>query len=225
MKNRLEVHLETKHLITQYKKSRAHRINEKRSFSFEEKGIQMFHEIIEYLDVENSVRYQREPTKTFDNVYAYDFCSFTWAYLPRVYWNERSLSSILMGQEVKPGYGQTVRELSANMLYDFLVDQGKKYHNWEQIEDPVELQNLANEGHVCIISAKHRNTRKSGHITIVPPEHKRFIRQGLVPVQSQAGSSNFKYKTRQNWYLKDSYSDFGFFVNRRPKEISFKGVQ
>ena len=225
MKNRLEVHLETKKIITPNTSRRAHRINEKCSFSFEEKGIQMFHEIIEYLDVENSVRYQREPTKTFDNVYAYDFCSFTWAYLPRVYWKKKSLSNILAGQEVKAGYGETVRELSTNMLYDFFLNEGKYYHNWEQIENPVELQNLANEGHICIISAKNSNTRRSGHMTIVPPEYKGFTRKGAIPVQSQAGAGNFKYKLGQNWYLNNRYSDFGFFVNRRPKEISFKGAQ
>jgi len=221
----LETHLNSKRLITQSnKKNRAHKINEQHRFSFEESGIQMFHDIIDYLDVEKSDRYLREPTKTFCNIYAYDFCSFTWAYLPRVYWNKKSFSNILMGQEVKAEYGKTVRELSANMLYDFLVSEGKEYHQWEEIDDPVELQNLANKGHVCIICAKHSNPRRSGHITIVPPEYKKFRRQGLIPVQSQAGASNFKYKMRQNWYMRDHYSHFGFFVNRRPKNISFRAA-
>ncbi|MGH1339712.1 MAG: hypothetical protein ACRBFS_26575 [Aureispira sp.] len=219
---KLEVHLETKNLITAQKKNRAHKINDKMSFSFEEKGVQMFHDIIDYLDVEKSPRYKREPTKTFCNIYAYDFCSFTWAYLPRVYWNKKALAALAEGVEVKTLYGKTVRELSANMLYDFLVGIGKTEHDWEEIQDTLELQKLANEGHVCIICAKHKNARRSGHITIVAPEQENYKRKGLVPVQSQAGANNYKYKSGNNWYLSKSYSDYGFFVNRRPSELTFK---
>ena len=134
------------------------------------------------------------------------------------------------------------------LLFDLVYKKNKELSSYYQIIDDVkscdivvfpidyvkflkfnseflELQNLANEGHVCIISAKHSNARRSGHMTIVPPEYKGFTREGAIPVQSQAGASNFKYKLGQNWYLNDRYSDFGFIVNRRPKGISFKGAQ
>jgi hypothetical protein len=223
LRKKLEAYLELDRVtVTPQKKNRVYKINEKKLSNFKEKKAPTFHDIFDYLDVENSVRYKREPSKTFCNVYTCDFCSFTWAYLPRVYWNKKSFSEILKGKKVEANLLKTVHELSANMLYDFLVNEGEQYHNWEQVKSPVSLQQLANEGHVCIIVGKHHNPSKSGHITIVSPEHPHFKMKKRIPVQSQAGINNFKYKTGQDWFLKDKYCHVGFFVNKRPKDIPFK---
>lgn len=214
--DKLCVHLEISHhkVTPASEKRQAYRINIEEPLDYDLDSVDLYHQIIGFLDVEKSPRYKRQGSKTYCNIYAYDFCCYTTAYLPRVYWTDAAFGDILAGKEVAIEYGRTVSELSANKLYDFLVGKGKEYHNWEEVANGAELQHLANEGHVCIISAKRKDLATSGHITVVPPETEQFQMENSIPIQSQAGATNFKYKKRQSWYLGSQYSHYGFFVNK-----------
>jgi hypothetical protein len=59
------------------------------------------HQLIEKLDVETSLRYQRTVEDTYCNVYSYDFCYFAKVYLPTVWWTAESLEKIVSGQDVE----------------------------------------------------------------------------------------------------------------------------
>lgn len=175
--------------------------------------------IVEYLKVETSARYRPAGGQTFCNVYAYDYCYCAGVFLPRVWWNSVSLGRIEGGAEVKPIYGTTVYELNANALFEWLRDDGPAF-GWRRIagtgDDQVkELQDAANAGQVCVISAIRKNRKRSGHIGCVIPEGAAVLQSSpCVPVQSQAGVRNFCASVQPGrWWLDSQFEDRGFFVH------------
>lgn len=104
---------------------------------------------------------------------------------------------ITAGTSVSPIYDKTVSELNANSLHNWFSEYGDEF-DWRQTFDLTELQESANSGSVCIMSARRKDLNKSGHICAVVPEtdhHKAVRKSGNVttPVQSQAGATNFRY--------------------------------
>lgn len=172
--------------------------------------------IVSWLDVERKARYAPNSQHTYCNIYAYDFCYLASVYLPRVWWLPSAIERLKQGKAVSPIYGQTVSELNANSLFNWLKDYGPTF-GWNRTFDLTQMQNAANDGQVVIICAHNRKPNRSGHICSVVPEtaSKKATRSGVTVthlLQSQAGRSNIKYFTR-SWWLSDTFRDFGFWIN------------
>lgn len=169
--------------------------------------------IVDWLDVENSLRY-RPDGRTWCNIYAYDFCTFAGAYLPHVWWkNETKMPT--PQQIANPQMEKDITEYNANSLFNWYKKHSSNF-GWTPLrksKDFTEMQNLANEGHVvvgtfwnpsmeCINKETGKPKRCSGHVLMVIPESdkKRADRDtnGMVtmPVHSQAGRYNFAYGVR-----------------------------
>lgn len=174
-------------------------------------------EIIKWLRVEASSRYKATSTATYCNIYAYDYCYLAGAYLPRVWWTTDAIQKLQTGQQVSPIYDETVRELNANSLFNWLRTFGPGF-GWTRTFDPSLLQSAANDGQVCLICAQQKNLNRSGHICAVVPETdtQKAARNGLTvtrPLQSQAGRTNHSYKAAQSWWTREEFRDFGFWVH------------
>lgn len=172
--------------------------------------------IVDWLDVENSARYLPTSQNTYCNIYAYDYCYLAGVYLPRVWWMPSAIVLLEHGESVSPVYGQTVQELNANALFNWLKDYGVRF-GWNRTFDLTQMQNAANAGQVVIICGQNKIPNRSGHICPVVPETSSATakRNGLVvtnPLQSQAGRNNLKYFTR-NWWPSATFRDFGFWIN------------
>lgn len=180
----------------------------------------VMHQIVSYLAVDKSARYQREPGKTYCNIYAYDYCYLTGAYLPRVWWTGKALIKLSQQQPVEPIYGVTVNEMNANSLYYWLNEWGDDF-GWLRTYDADELQSKVNEGRTGIICGNNIKPSNSGHICCVIPEIEGITalrKSGKVvcPLTSQAGKSNFqlntdpKFRDYQWWHF-SSIEHFGFW--------------
>lgn len=173
--------------------------------------------IVEWLDVENSARYIAGDGRTFCNIYAHDYCYLAGVYLPRVWWRDRALMRLESGEAVRPVYDQTLREMNANSLFEWLREWGREF-DWEHVFDLDELQDRVDNGHVGVIVAQRRELNRPGHITAVVPEtdqHQAEREDGRVvrPLQSQAGTRNFRYGTT-HWWTDERFRDFAFWTAR-----------
>ncbi len=174
--------------------------------------INSIYEILKYLDVETSQRY--EPRKyTYCNIYAHDYCYLNDIYLPRVWWTQKAIQSLTKGNTVEVAYGKTIHELNANSLYLWLIEYGPQF-GWKRVHDIKTLQEKANQGAICVISARNKQSNRSGHISCVIPElneHKALVKNNLFyPLMSQAGRNN-KYLFNSRWWSSSRFSHFGFF--------------
>ncbi len=178
--------------------------------------------IADYLDSAAAahLRYQPKSGTTYCNIYACDYCYLAGVYLPRVWWTDRALEGLHSGEDVAVAYGRTVRELNANALHDWLEDHGTG-HGWQREIDLTTLQAAANAGEVCLIVGKRRDLNRSGHIVAVAPEHAGFdarrnaAGEVLRPVESQAGTRNFRYAVgRSAWWLNARFQSFAFWRHR-----------
>lgn len=178
-------------------------------------------QILAYLDVGNKSKHKRYRAgggNTYCNIYAYDYCCLTQAFLPRNWWTGASIAKLTQGVSVEPKYDKTVKELRANDLHDWFQDWGAQF-GWKPAQSPNELQNAANQGKVCIIVAKRTNTGSPGHITAVVPETAtvKATRHGgivFIPVQSQAGSNNFTRETPgRRFWTGSQFQSHGFWIH------------
>ncbi|PKB16559.1 hypothetical protein [Flavobacterium sp. 5] len=177
-------------------------------------------QLIDKLDVENSIRYQRTPEDTYCNVYAYDFCHFSKVYVPTVWWTDESLEKIKQGQEVTAVFEDTVDRIYSSAIHDWLSEWGPHF-GWERMATVDEIQNKVNaNGGVGIICAKRKIKGLSGHIVPVVPEtdsHKAYRENGTViyPLQSQAGILNYNYfsEVRKDWWNDELYSSHVFYYH------------
>ena len=61
--------------------------------------------------------------------------------------------------------------------------------------------NGANNGHIVIISARNKDSKKSGHINIILPELPDSpAAKDNLPLQSQAGRTNFAISRSKKWW-------------------------
>jgi len=175
-------------------------------------------EIVNYLAVDASSRYQPRGSRTFCNVYAYDYCYLAKVYLPRVWWLPSAIERLASGESLPVRYGITVGEMSANSLFTWLKDLGGRF-GWTRVFSETELQDAANLGRVCLISAQRVDLGASGHIAAVVPENppntsKRDGGSVRVPLQSQAGASNFRFGTSSGrWWAGVKFRESGFWVH------------
>jgi len=167
------------------------------------------------LNVENAIRYKKT-AYTFCNIYAYDFCYLCEVFLPRVWWSESALISLSNGGQVDIRYGETVFEIRANELFQWLKEFGSSF-GWRRVFTAQELQTAADQGYVGVVVANTKNHDNSGHICVVVPQtdvHTPVTMEGeiVTPVMSDAGLSNHEYYSYR-WWTKDKYSFFGFWIN------------
>jgi hypothetical protein len=176
------------------------------------------HQIVDWLNVEQSARYAPNSTSTYCNIYAHDYCYLNGVYLPRIWWSGRALIELSNRVSVPVQYGQTVNELNANNLLRWFFEWGDDF-GWRRVFDLNELQAEANRGKVCIICARNVNENRSGHICAVVPESnsQKASRNPdgsvKIPLQSQAGRVNKKYSSNSLWWLGATFVDFGYFVH------------
>jgi len=190
------------------------------SFGYWPKDRKQIYNLLDYLDVEHSARYQPTAGATHCDCYVGDYCAFRGVYLPSgIFWNSTVMlnaqnghpfpEKAILGPVEKGG---TVHELNANALFEWLLDYGTDF-GWSEISNLTTLQDLANKNAVCIISAKNRQPGKSGHIVVVIPEWPEKLAiavrdsQGLVsyPVTSEAGGKCHKISIGDNWFLNPKY--------------------
>lgn len=173
-------------------------------------------EIINWLKVEQSERYLPGNSSTFCNIYAYDYAYLAGAFLPRVWWTRKAIIDIQDGNNVPVRYGETVRELNANSIFDWFEDFSADF-GWTRVFDITQLQEAANQGQVCIINAQRTNLNASGHICAVVPEVEgnkasRASSEVIMPLQSQAGAHNFRYGV-STWWKGSQFRSFGFWTH------------
>ena len=174
--------------------------------------------IVQLLDVEHSARYQRTANTTFCNIYAYDFCYMAKVYLPRVWWMSKAILDLSRGVEPGVAYGKTVRELTANGLFDWLSEWGDDY-GWQRVTDVNDLQSAANHGFVGVICAQRQVLSTPGHIVVVVPESAGHVAERVgqsvtLPLQSQAGGKNKSYFCNQWWIDRGAeFRAHGFWVH------------
>ena len=178
-------------------------------------------DIVDWLDVESSARYQPAPDKTFCNVYAADFCFLAGAYLPRTWWMASALAAMAAGSATpRPVYAQNIRELRADDLLAWLQEFGAAF-GWRQVFDLTALQDGVNRGDVGLVCADRATEGRPGHIVAVVPETPRLQAardaDGRVqrPVQSQAGASNHTRIVHASRWWDDQikFRDRGFFLH------------
>jgi hypothetical protein len=175
-------------------------------------------DIVAWLDSENRahLRYGPRSSVTFCNIYAYDYCYLAGVYLPRVFWTPAALVRLGTGEEVPVRYDNTVGELNANALHDWLRDFGPGF-GWRWVADLDVLQASANAGQACLIVAKRKDTNRSGHIVAVVPEDRlRAARRAdgavLRPVESQAGVTNHRLIVKPTaWWRGEQFQSFAFW--------------
>jgi hypothetical protein len=180
-----------------------------------EEKLAALHAIVDWLDVETNARYLPGGSRTFCNIYAHDYCYLASVFLPRVWWNGRALARLQAGAPVSPTYGETVRELSANSLFDWLHEWGTEF-GWRRVFDLDALQEAANDGGVGVIVAQRHDRNASGHIAVVVPEndeHAAIRSEGRVtrPLQSQAGTNNHRYNTL-HWWTHRRFREAAFWI-------------
>jgi len=177
--------------------------------------------IIDWLAVDKKkhLRYQPYDQKTFCNIYTHDFCYLAGVYLPRVWWTPKAIE--LLGQEktVQPLLGNTIEEQRANSLFRWLRDFGMRF-GWRQTGNLNSLQKEVNQGAIGLIVARRKEDGRSGHIVMIVPEtmDQRAKRNPegdvIAPLQSQAGSINFRYGTgRLNWWKDDRFAEWAFWMH------------
>ncbi|APW37983.1 hypothetical protein RD110_12915 [Rhodoferax koreense] len=181
--------------------------------------LQQLARLADWLDVEASARYARRDGLTFCNVYAADYCYLAAVYLPRVWWTGAAIARLAAGQAVQAAYGDTVREMRADDLYQWLLDFGAMF-GWRRVPDATALQAAANGGGVGIVCADRETPGRPGHITVVVPEADGHVAlrdaAGNVdqPLQSQAGAVNKRFGSAgRNWWLGAEFRGHVFFVH------------
>ena len=177
--------------------------------------------IIAWLAVDKSAhqRYQPASTATFCNIYAHDYAFLAGAYLPRVWWLPGAIEKWAKGETVEPLYEKTIDEQRANDLFRWFRDFGPRF-GWRQTGTLTKLQEAASLGGIGIIVARRKLEGRSGHIVAVVPEteDERAKRDSsgevIAPLQSQAGSVNFRYGTgKLNWWKGDQFADSAFWIH------------
>jgi len=177
--------------------------------------------IIDWLAVDKPShrRYQPTATSTFCNVYAHDYCFLAGAYLPRVWWMPGAIERLAKGETVEPLYEKTIDEQRANDLFRWFRDFGLRF-GWRQTGTLTKLQEAVNLGGIGIIVARRKQDGKSGHIVAVVPEtaSARAVRDQngnvAAPLQSQAGSVNFRYRAPSKaWWKGEQFADSAFWIH------------
>jgi hypothetical protein len=144
--------------------------------------------------------------QTYCNVYGTDMVNAMGGYLPRV-WYRKDLYSAAK-TPLDQLQGEPKDELSANMIGSWLAKWGADF-GWKPTADAQAAQTAANAGRVVIIQAS-KVDGSAGHVNVVLAEgaghqHTTDAKGGFQPLQSQAGSDNFKYSDTADKGIGDNW--------------------
>ena len=179
--------------------------------------------VIDWLaaDAPAHLRYQARAGLTFCNIYCHDVCHLAGAYLPRVWWSSTALIALAQGRAVQALIGDTIREMRANDLFRWLREFGPAF-GWRQTGTLSALQQAANQGALGLIVARRKEDGRSGHIVVVAPEtdaqpaRRNAAGEVTAPLQSQAGTTNFRRSTgKANWWRAEQFAESAFWVHAR----------
>lgn len=175
--------------------------------------------IIDWLAVDDATHRRYQPGKyTYCNIYAHDYCYLAGVYLPRVWWTPGAIEKLAQGQTVQPFYGKTIDEQRANGLFRWLRDFGPRF-GWQGTGTVSKLQLEVNQGAIGLIVARHKEDGRPGHIVAVVPEtddqraRRNAAGEVTAPLQSQAGSTNFRYGTKAGWWMDARFADSAFWLH------------
>jgi hypothetical protein len=164
-------------------------------------------------------RYRPRDGLTFCNIYTHDYCHLAGVYLPRVWWTQAAIRDLAQHKTVQPLIENTITEMRANDIFRWLRDFGKDF-GWRQTGTPTKLQDAANQGALGLIIARRKEDGRSGHMVMVVPESgQRSARRNaagevIAPLQSQAGSVNFRYGTSKlNWWNDNRFAESAFWIH------------
>lgn len=189
--------------------------------------------VVEALNVSESSRYKKGGGDTYCNIYAFDVVSAMGGYLPRSWWTDDSIKKIKNGESVEIKFAlnnsDTVREMNANQLTDWMKTYGAGF-GWRKATDVGKAQEAANGGKIAILLAGRDKAEDSGHVNVILPEteqHKaKYDAAGNfdMPLQSQAGRTNFKYKSNHYstpWWEGNAYRDGAAWIYEGKSSSSF----
>lgn len=148
--------------------------------------MRLINNVINFLNVEHSLRYQPKASLTYCNVYAYDLIKLLGAYIPRVWWTSDAINSIRNGDDVVPRWGETVEEYNTRMIYDWFLTFGEQF-NWLKARDYQDLKfTIRKSGTIGIVISKFNNN--TGHISLVYMKNIKKIPYLFKPIgQTDAG--------------------------------------
>lgn len=212
--------------ITRHDPANAFSLNEPgmpRRLRMDGRAIGPLHDFVKWANVENPDHKRWYPSngRTFCNIYAHDYCHAAGVYLPRVWWMADAIQRQLRLEQTSAVYGQSVYEMDANGLYEWLVHWGPAF-GWKRARSLEHLQGCANRGAVALISAANADWRAPGHIAIVLPENRnaRAIRansQVFLPLVSETGVQPMTCGTPgKEWWRREPFDRFGLFYNLAP---------
>jgi hypothetical protein len=197
----------------------------------------------DFSTTQNHEMYGRISGSTYCNIYAYDVVTALGAYIPRVWWTKKIEDEAIAAMEAKteftttPKYGENVSEMNANALNAWF-DRVGKYFGWRKAASMEEGQTAANNGNVVVLQAANKVASKSGHIAVILSErddHKASRDKDKkvdVPLTSQAGSVNHKYKTGGKWWEDANHKNGAAWIHDgamsspllKPEEIGVAGA-
>ncbi|NUN13096.1 MAG: hypothetical protein HUU55_05615 [Myxococcales bacterium] len=143
--------------------------------------------------------------------------------IPREEYNAMSPTDRRSQNVIAPIYGETVHEMNANALNAWMGTWGGSF-GWTAAADATAAQEAANNGQIVIALAANRVASRSGHVTVVaaedtdPNSANRAQRDPAdptrvtVPLQSQAGATNFKLGGRTQWWSDTNHTNGGFWI-------------
>lgn len=139
-----------------------------------------FFKIVQFLDVTRSLAFQRTKNGTMCNVAAYQFAHQMGVFIPRVWWHnpEKTPQPVILGAKSRGG---TVREMTANDLFDWFIESGSLY-GWRQTDNPKE--DCKTHLTICIT-----DRTPIGHIAVLTPDFCMW----------QAGAKNTESEPPNEW--------------------------
>lgn len=126
---------------------------------------------------------------------------------------------LAQGGAVEPKLGATISEVVANELFAWLRDFGTSF-GWRSTGTLTKLQMEVDQGAVGVIVARRKEGNRPGHISIVVPEvadwsaKRDATGEVVAPLQSQAGSTNFRFGTgKKDWWRGEQFAEFAFWIH------------
>lgn len=150
--------------------------------------------VLDWLDVENSKRYQPGNGQTHCNIFVHDFMRTIGLYVPRVWWTD----PYSVTADTVPVYGANCREMSANALCKWMRQHGPDF-GWKLSNRPITANTSRGEIGVVIGMAS------SGH------GHTQVLYDGWI---AQAGVNNYRQELPYSIGFWERYADVVWAISR-----------
>lgn len=197
-------------------KSRHHSLNEPNALRLRanaSKANSHLSDVIDWLNVEQSQRYDSIDNNPACNIYAADVCYLCNIPFPPA--NYHDFNSCNMKTE-----------FTSNMFLNWLASDGLKL-GWRRARNLDEVQTAVNGGSVGLIIAKSIKLSERGHVSIVVPEttNTKAIRKGgkvTYPVQSTAGRKCQNRFANLDWWNANRHNELSLWLADMPEKSIFE---